>query len=221
MSGRRVLIALLAAVVALVVAGSLVPIPSPVEVRDWAAGFGWATPVLFLAAYSLLTVPPVPRTVFNLSVGLVLGEGWGIVIAMAATTIAAALAFWLSRGLGRRWVEPHLERAVLRAVNSRLTGSGFAGVLGLRLIPMVPFSAMNYCCGLSEIRWQPYLAGTFLGSVPGTVAAVLLGDALTGTTPPELLAVYGVLAVVGAVLMWAALRRARPEVLEPVGVSGS
>ena len=210
------LIALLAVVVGLVVAGTLVPLPSPVGVRDWARGFGWATPVLFLVVYSLLTIPPVPRTVFNLSVGLVLGEGWGIVIAMVATTIAAAAAFGLSRGLLRRWIEPHLERAVLRTVNSRLSGSGFAGVLALRLIPMVPFSAMNYCCGVSGIRFWPYLAGTFVGSLPGTVAAVLLGDALTGTTPPALLAVYGVLAVSGAVLMWVVLRRTRPEVLEPV-----
>ena len=203
--------------VALVAVGSVVPLPTPVEVRDTAASFGWATPVVLLVAYTVLTVPPVPRTVFNLSVGLVLGNLWGIVIAMVATTLSAWIAFLLSRGLLRRWIEPHLERAVLRTVNARLSGSGFAGVLSLRLIPMVPFSAMNYCCGVSEMRVLPYLAGTFVGSIPGTVAAVLLGDALTGRTSPVLLGTYGALAVLGALLMWWTLKRTSPEALAPAG----
>ncbi|OLR90870.1 TVP38/TMEM64 family protein [Actinokineospora bangkokensis] len=216
MSGRRVLVVVLLVLAALVAVGSLVPLPTPVEVRDWASSFGWATPALFLVLYAVLTVPPVPRTVFNLSVGLVLGNALGIAVAMVATTLAAWIAFALSRGLLRRWIEPHLERAVLRTVNARLSGSGFAGVLSLRLIPIVPFAAMNYCCGVSSMRLLPYLAGTFLGSVPGTVAAVLLGDALTGRTSPLLLGVYAVLAVLGAGLMWWTLKRTRPEVLEPV-----
>ncbi len=205
------LIVLVLALAALVVVGALVPLPTPLEVRDWARGLGWATPVLFLAAYSLLTVAPVPRTVFNLSIGLVLGEGWGILLAMLATGLAATIAFYLARGIGRRWLEQHLDHAAVRVVDQRIEAGGLAGMLSLRLIPMVPFFLTNYCSGLSVVRFRPYIVGTVVGSLPGTVAAVLLGDALTGTTPPALLAVYGVLAVVGGVLMYVALKRARPE----------
>ncbi len=202
---------LLAVVVAVVVAGYLVPIPSPVSVRAWARDMGWAAPVLFLVAYSLLTVVPIPRTVFNLSAGLLLGGVAGVTVSMAATVVASALAFWLARGLGRRWVEPHLERGVVRAVNTRLAGGGVGAITALRLVPMVPFAPMNYCCGLSTVRLRPYLVGTFLGSLPGTAAAVFLGDALTGQTPPALLAVYGVLAVVGAIGFVVIMRRTAPE----------
>ncbi|WP_424183419.1 TVP38/TMEM64 family protein [Actinokineospora sp. G85] len=221
MSGRRVLIVLVLALAALVVAGSLVPLPTPLEVRDWAMGLGWATPVLFLVAYSLLTVAPVPRTVFNLSIGLVLGEGWGILLAMLATGLAATIAFYLARGIGRRWLEKHLDHAAVRIVDQRIEAGGLAGMLSLRLIPMVPFFLTNYCSGLSVVRFRPYIVGTVVGSLPGTVAAVLLGDALTGTTPPALLAVYGVLALVGGVLMYVALKRARPAAVEPVSASAS
>ncbi|GLZ37685.1 TVP38/TMEM64 family protein [Actinokineospora sp. NBRC 105648] len=201
---------LLGALVAVVAVGSLIPIPSPVEVRTWAAGAGWATPVLFLVLYALLTIPPIPRTVFNLSAGLLLGGPWGVVVSMAATAVAATVAFYLARGLGRRWIEPHLERGVVRAVNARLSTGGLAAVTSLRLVPMVPFAPMNYACGLSTINFRPYLLGTIIGSLPGTTAAVVLGDALTGTTPPALLAVYGVLAVIGAVGLVVVLRRNRP-----------
>ena len=114
------LIVLVVALAALAVAGSLVPIPTPLEVRDWARGLGWATPVVLLVAYAVLTVGPVPRTVFNLSIGLVLGEGWGILIAMVATTLAATIAFYLSRGVGRRWLERHLQHAAVRVVDRAL-----------------------------------------------------------------------------------------------------
>ncbi|RLK60448.1 putative membrane protein YdjX (TVP38/TMEM64 family) [Actinokineospora cianjurensis] len=195
----------------LVVAGSLTPIPSPAQVRVWAEGLGWATPVIFLVAYSLLTVAPIPRTVFNLSAGLLLGGVVGFVVAMVATTIASAVAFSLARGLGRRWVEPHMELGVVRVVNSRLAGGGLGAITSLRLVPMIPFAPMNYCCGLSTIPVRPFLVGTFLGSLPGTAAAVFLGDALTGTTPPALLAVYAVLAVVGAIGFALVMRRTKPE----------
>ncbi|WP_372495269.1 TVP38/TMEM64 family protein [Actinokineospora globicatena] len=217
MPGRRALLLVSAAVIALVLVGSLIPIPSPVQVRLWADGLGWATPVLFLIGYSVLTVAPIPRTVFNLSAGLLLGGAAGFAVAMVATTIASTLAFSLARGLGRRWVEPHLERGVVRAVNARLAGGGVGAITTLRLVPMVPFAPMNYCCGLSTISLRPFLIGTFLGSLPGTAAAVFLGDALTGTTPPALLAVYAVLAVAGAIGFVLVMRRTRipePELVD-------
>jgi uncharacterized membrane protein YdjX (TVP38/TMEM64 family) len=45
------------------------------------------------------------------------------------------------------------------------------------------------------------------GCLPGTTAAVVLGDTLTGTTPPALLAAYAVCALVGAAGLWFAIRR--------------
>ncbi|MGW5051051.1 TVP38/TMEM64 family protein [Actinokineospora sp. NPDC004072] len=216
MSRRATLVSLFGVVAAVVAIGFLVPIPSPAEVRDWAAAAGWATPVLFLLAYSVLAALPIPRTVFNLSGGLLLGEALGVAIGMLATGIAAALAFAATRRFGRRWVAPLLELGAIRAVDARLRSGGFAGVVSLRLIPVVPFAPVNYCCGLSSIEFRPYLWGTLIGSLPGTAAAVLLGDALTGTTPPALLAIYGFLAVAGALGLYRALRRADPTLVEDI-----
>ncbi len=215
-SGRATLIVLAGLLAAFVAAGFLLPVPSPAEVRAWASGAGWATPALFLLAYSVVTIAPVPRTVFNLSAGLLLGEVLGVAVAMVATGIAAAAAFFLVRGLGRKWVEPHLERAAVRAVDARLSGGGLTGVISLRLIPMVPFAPMNYCCGLSTIGFRPFFTGTVVGSLPGTAAAVVLGDALTGTTPPALIAIYAVLAIGGGIGLLVVLRRTRPDLADPV-----
>jgi len=50
---------------------------------------------------------------------------------------------------------------------------------------------------VSSISLRHFLTGTALGIVPGSVAVVLLGDALTGTTSPALLTVSVLGAVVG------------------------
>lgn len=215
MSGRLKLIVALVLLAVVVAAAIVLPVPSAAELRSWAGGHGVRTALLLLLAYSVLTVIPIPRTVFNLAAGLLLGNVVGIVVAIVATTIASGLSFGLARLLGRDLVSRHLHRASVRAVNERLSGGGVLAITSLRLIPVVPFAPMSYCCGVSSVRFGPYLLGTALGSLPGTIAVVVLGDALTGDTPPALLACYGVFALVGAIGLVKVLRTRVPSTAEP------
>lgn len=198
-SRRLKLIIALVLLAGAVVAAFTLPVPSPAELRNWAAGAGPVTAFVFLAAYSVLTVAPIPRTVFNLAAGLLLGDVLGIVVAVTATAISGVLGFGLARWAGRDLVSRHLERKMVRAVDERLAGGGVLAVASLRLIPLVPFAPLGYCCGILSVRFRPYLLGTVLGSLPGTIAVVVLGDALTGNTPPALVACYGAFALTGAV----------------------
>lgn len=208
MSRRTKLIVAGVVLAGLVAAAFVLPVPSPAQLRDWAAGAGWATALLFLAAYSLLTVAPIPRTVFNLAAGLLLGPVAGIAVALTATAISGLLGFGLARVLGRDLVSRHLQRKAVRTVDERLADGGVLAITSLRLIPVVPFAPLGYCCGILSVRPLPYLVGTVLGSLPGTVAVVVLGDALTGGTPPALLACYLGFALVGALGMIKVVRGA-------------
>lgn len=194
-------------VAALVVAAFVLPVPEPAQLRTWASAAGAAAPVLIFVTYVVATLVPIPRTVFSLASGLLLGPVVGVTVALIATGISALLSFALARSLGRRMVARHLDRAPVQAVNERLTDGGWLAVASLRLIPAVPFLPTNYACGLSFVRTRPYLAGTMIGSLPGTAAAVVLGDTLTGGTPPALLAAYGVCAIAGMIGLWLAIRR--------------
>ncbi|NUS43430.1 MAG: TVP38/TMEM64 family protein, partial [Mycobacteriaceae bacterium] len=64
---------------------------------------------------------------------------------------------------------------------------GWLAVGSLRLIAAAPFALVNYCCALSSVRLLPYVVATVVGVLPGTVAVVVLGDALTGAVDPTLL----------------------------------
>ncbi|MQA16442.1 MAG: TVP38/TMEM64 family protein [Pseudonocardiaceae bacterium] len=195
---------------ALLAAAALVlPVPSPSEMRSWAATAGPAGVALFVLGNALITVAPVPRTVFTLAAGLLFGPVGGVGAALAATTISAGLAFGLVRALGRDLVAPLLDHGTLRSIDGRLRRRGWLAVASLRLIPVVPFSVLNYCSALSAIRWQHYLAGT-VGVVPGTIAVVLLGDALTGRTSPSLIAVSVLCATIGVAGLFVDMRTRLP-----------
>jgi len=194
-------------VAALVVAAVVLPVPEPAELRTWASGAGAAAPALMFLAYVVATLVPIPRTVFSLASGLLLGPVVGVTVALVATAVSGLLSFALARSLGRRVVARHLTRARVRAVDERLTGGGWLAVASLRMIPAIPFLPTNYACGLSSVRTRHFMAGTVAGSVPGTVAVVVLGDTLTGGTPPALLAAFIVFAVAGAAGLWLAIRR--------------
>jgi len=45
----------------------------------------------------------------------------------------------------------------------------------LRLSPLLPFALSNYLYGLTSVRLWPYVAGSWLGMLPGTFAYVSAG----------------------------------------------
>ncbi|GAB3126972.1 TVP38/TMEM64 family protein [Tsukamurella serpentis] len=187
-------------VLGVVAGGMLLPRPGVATVRGWAESTGPWFVVLFLVAHIVVTVFPVPRTMFTVSAGLLFGPA-GIVLCMAASIAAAALAF-----LTVRWVDARHPSQVINRVRehpaytpiaARLRVRGWLAVGSLRLVAAVPFSILNYASALSPVRFWPYLVATAIGLAPGTTAVVLLGDALAGESSPWLVVVSGVLMAVG------------------------
>jgi len=212
---RRVLLGLATVSVAVAVVLA-VRTTGPAGVRGAVEAAGVWAPILFVLLSGAVTVTPVPRTVFTVAAGVLFGSVVGVLLAVAGTTLAAMAAFWLVRAVGGGFVARHAHRSPVAWVRARLDRCGLLAVLSLRLIPMVPFAALNYAAGLSGVRFWPYVAGTVLGILPGTVAVVVLGDAVTGGAPhPVLLAVSlvcGLLGLGGAAL---AARRPAPLVEQP------
>jgi uncharacterized membrane protein YdjX (TVP38/TMEM64 family) len=185
---RRRMVATGAVLAVVVAVALLVPLPTAVQLRDWATSVGPWFPLTFLAAHIAVTVLPFPRTAFTLAAGLLFGPALGITLALAASTTSAVIALLLVRAAG--WQLSRLVRHdAVEKVDARLRDRGWVAVMSLRLIPVVPFSAINYAVGTSTVRVLPYALATLAGMLPGTAAVVILGDALTGDVSPLLLLV--------------------------------
>jgi uncharacterized membrane protein YdjX (TVP38/TMEM64 family) len=181
----RRFIAILTAIVILVAVALLVPLPTAVQVRDWATSVGPWFPLAFLAAHIVVTVFPFPRTVFTLAAGLLFGPYLGVPLAVVASTASAVLALLLVRAAG--WQLSRLVRHPrVDSLDARLRERGWPAIVSMRLIPAVPFSVANYASGASAIPVLPYTLATLVGLLPGTTAVVIFGDALTGNVSPLL-----------------------------------
>ena len=174
--------------VILVALALLVPFPNALQLRDWATSVGPWFPLAFFLAHVVLTVVPFPRTAFTLAAGLLFGPLLGITLAVTASTLSALFAVLLVRAAG--WQLSRLVRHPgIQALDTRLRRRGWPAIVSLRMIPAVPFSVLNYAAGASAVRLLPYTLATLVGLLPGTVAVVVLGDALTGNVNPMLVLV--------------------------------
>jgi uncharacterized membrane protein YdjX (TVP38/TMEM64 family) len=55
----------------------------------------------------------------------------------------------------------------------------------LRLVPIIPYNALNLMAGASPITFRDYFWASMIGMVPGTILFAFLGDALWHPTSPR------------------------------------
>lgn len=170
----RKLLLLLVFVAAATVVVLLVSVPDVEELRLMTNRAGWWAPAGFIIGYAALTLAPVPKNVLSIAAGVLFGFTAALVMVYAGAMIGAAAAFWLGRVLGREAVEK-LTGTRVDKVDRVLRRRGFAAVIGVRLVPVLPFTAINYSAGLTSLGWRPYFLGTGLGILPGTISFVALG----------------------------------------------
>ena len=215
----RRFLAILAAIVILVAVAVLIPLPTAVQLRDWATSVGPWFPLAFLGAHIVVTIFPFPRTAFTLAAGLLFGPYLGVTLAVLASAVSAVIALLLVRAAG--WQLNRLVRHPrVDSLDERLRDRGWTAVVSMRMIPAVPFSVVNYAAGASTVRVLPYTLATLVGLLPGTAAVVILGDALTGNVSPLLFLVslctasLGIAGLIYEIRMHRRHHRARVAVSE-------
>ncbi len=191
MHGRLLVLGAVLAVATVVAV--VVGLPEPERLRAGVVAAGPAGPAVFVGLYAAATLAPVPKTVLSAAAGLLFGLVEGVLLVWVAALSGAVIAFALGRALGRGAVE-RLTGARMARVDALLGRRGLAAVLGLRLVPVLPFTAVNYGAGLTAVRPRDYVIGTALGILPGTVAYVALGA--YGTSPGSWPFVAAVVALV-------------------------
>lgn len=157
-----------------VVVAFTVPLPSMDEIHAWIDRAGFLGAAGFVVGYALVTLTPVPKNVVSIAAGFAWGLGVGVTLVMLGALLGAALAFLLGRALGRDAIE-RFTGARVQAVDELLQRRGLLSMIGVRLIPVLPFTVINYAAGLTAVRVRDYALGTVIGIIPGTFAYVAVG----------------------------------------------
>ncbi len=136
----------------------------------------WA-PILFVAGYATATALALPGSALTIAGGAVFGFWGGALLNTIGANIGANAAFGIARMLGRDGVEKMVGPR-LQGLQRATADHGFLGLLILRLVPLVPFNALNFGSGLTALRWRDYTLATVIGIFPGTLVYTFFADAL-------------------------------------------
>jgi pyruvate/2-oxoglutarate dehydrogenase complex dihydrolipoamide dehydrogenase (E3) component/uncharacterized membrane protein YdjX (TVP38/TMEM64 family) len=136
------------------------------------------TAAVYFLVYVAVTGLSLPgAAVMTLAGGAIFGLLWGTVIISFASTLGATLAFLASRFLLRGWVQERFGRH-LRAINEGVARDGPFYLFALRLVPAIPFVAINLVMGITPMRTWTYLWVSQVGMLAGTIAYVYAGTQL-------------------------------------------
>lgn len=200
---------LLAVLAAGLVVALTVRLPGRAELGGDLAAAGAAGPLLFVALYAVATLSPLPKTVLTALAGVLFGIVEGVALVAVAALLGATAGFFLGRLLGRDAAQ-RLTRGRLEVLDGQLRRRGLLAVVVLRLVPVVPFTTVNYLSGLTAVALRDFLLGTAVGILPTTTAYVALGA--YGSQPgswPFLSAVVALVLLSVGGLVGARTRRGR------------
>ncbi len=167
---------------------------------DYAQHHWWAA-LAFVLVYLARPLILFPASILTVCGGLLFGPVSGIALAVLGANASAMVAYAIGRWLRSKPVaheavktsrapgladnpntvrvddETQTTASFARRWGTRLRAQEFETVLLLRLLG-IPFDVVNVGCGILHINPKRFLSATIIGSLPATVAFVLLGASL-------------------------------------------
>ena len=148
------------------------------ELQAWYVDAPWTVRGAFFGIYVLAASVSLPGIVLlTLAGGAVLGFGWGLLLVSFASSIGATMSFWMARYLFRDWAVSRLGSR-FKMLHAGMEREGALYLLSLRLIPLVPFIAVNLAMGLTRIRTRTFYAVSQIGMLLGTAVYIHAGTQL-------------------------------------------
>lgn len=144
--------------------------------KDFILSFGWWAPVIsFLLMILQTLIAPLPAFILTIANAMAFGFFYGFLLTYISAMAAALIAFFITRSLGRPFVERWLQG---RSLDASFERYGAWGVLALRLIPVVSFDFVSFAAGLTAMRARHFALATIVGMFPASVAYSLLGNSI-------------------------------------------
>jgi uncharacterized membrane protein YdjX (TVP38/TMEM64 family) len=126
--------------------------------------------------YACCNVLLLPGGLLSIGGGFFFGLWWGFLIVLVGNVSGAAIAFLISRRLGRRWLKQKLLRnRTMEALEPAVAREGWKIILLSQLHPLFPTSLLNYLYGLTRIRFRTCMLWVAIGQAPGLFLYAYIG----------------------------------------------
>jgi uncharacterized membrane protein YdjX (TVP38/TMEM64 family) len=118
----------------------------------------------------------LPAEASAIANSMVYGPFWGFVLSWLSAMMGANMAFWLARSKGSCWIEKIIGTSRTDQLLQWTADHGAMALLVARIVPVIPFFALNYAAGLSGMRCATFNITTGVGIFPAIFALTVFCD---------------------------------------------
>lgn len=134
--------------------------------------------VLLYALKSLSVFFPI--IILNVLGGFLFAPVQAIVVNTIGVFVELTIPYWIGRYSGTGRAEKLMNKyPKLGEIIGEDSGNDFIISYFLRAVSFLPGDAVSMCLGAIKIPYRSYLVGSLLGTLPGTIAATLIGMNIT------------------------------------------
>ncbi len=177
------------------------------SLREDLRGLGVGGAVIVLALALVHTVVWYPTEILNAAAGYVYGFWVALPLLMAGWMLNAIIAYWIGRNAARPLLWRWLGRERLIFYEQAVARGGTTLLLGMRLVPIVPFSLFSYAAGSARVPVGKFMWTSAVGYVPLTAVFAYLGSRLESLSLDDPVLWVGVAIVIGLLLLTRRLAR--------------
>lgn len=135
--------------------------------------------IVFLLIYTLKPILLfIPSSIVSVAGGILFGPVQGFILNMLGFFLSGTLAFYLSRLLGKSFVERILRGKAIE-LDKGIEKNGVKIMFMFRLPPIFPFDPVSYAAGITRIKYRSFMIGSLLGVMVETFCYSYLGKGFT------------------------------------------
>lgn len=148
------------------------------EVRQEIDSLGAWGPLLILALTLIHTVVFYPAEIVDAAAGFAYGFFPALLLVMSGWMLSALLAFAIGRSVARPLLDRWVGAERFERIEAAVERGGPTLLIGLRLVPIFPFSIVCYAAGAARVPIWRFLWTTAVGYLPITAISVYFGTQL-------------------------------------------
>lgn len=152
------------------------------NVKKTISDMGILGPLVYILMFSILPTFFVTVTILAMAAGYVFGFPLASLYTFIGAFINSTITYYIGKYIAHDFVLDIVREKysdLYEKLRAKSSGKeGFVFMMMLRLLPLIPYTFLNYMSGVVGYDYLVFISATMIGIIPGLLAYVNMGDSL-------------------------------------------
>lgn len=147
------------------------------RIHSWVEGFGWAGPLILIAAMiAQMFLIVIPSVVLMVVCILAYGPIWGSLLVLVSIVSASSIGYLLGNLLGEGLITSLVGSKTESKLEDFIEEFGFWAIAITRLNPFLSNDAISFVGGILGMNYFKFIGATIAGIAPLTLFIAIMGE---------------------------------------------